>query len=217
MVRLTEIVVGGGPEAWTKIGLRKQSAHFFVSDVAISVHGDDKGLLSCSFSHERVTDGQPPIHLIDGLPIQLHRVLSPSSLPTSDGASTLEGVEFIGIDHIVITTDDLGRTSEAIEDVLGVACARTRDAGHSVTQAFHKLDNTILELVAGPQVKHFGARWWGFVLPVNDIDSWWSQVGEGVATPPRDAVQQGRKISTIHSSVGLGIATAVMSPHVRVS
>lgn len=217
MTRLTELVVGGDADAWKVIGLGEGASNFFVSDVAIRVNGHDQGLLSCSFSHEQIAAGQSPIHVIDGLPIQLHRPEKSTLPPTSAEASTFEGVEFLGIDHIVITTDDLGRTSDAINDVLGVACARTRDAGHSVTQAFHKLNNTILELVTGPQVKHSGARWWGFVLTVNDIDSWWRQVGEAVATTPRDAVQQGRKISTIHSSVGLGVATAVMSPHVRVN
>lgn len=216
-MRLTQIDVGGTVTAWRTIGLQIEGFCGLVSGVAINIHEEQVGLLSCSFSQDEVADDISLIDVIDGLPIQLQSRSHSMSLSTSTQASMLEGVEFVGIDHVVITTDDLDRTSDAIENVLGVSRARTRDAGHSVTQAFHKLDNTILELVAGPHVKHAGAKWWGFVLAVNDIESWWSQVGEGVATPPRDAVQQGRKISTIHSSVGLGVATAVMSPHVRVS
>lgn len=215
-MRLTQIDVGGAVSSWQRVGLQINDSRGLVSGVEIDIHGDQKGLLSCSFSHDQAAGDQSVNDVIDGLPIRWHYHPDTTPFSASEPTSTYEGVEFIGIDHIVITTDDLDRTSDAIENVLGVSRVRTRDAGHSVTQAFHKLDNTILELVAGPHVKHTGAKWWGFVVTVNDMDRWWSHVGEDVATAPRDAVQQGRKISTIHSSVGLGVATAVMSPHVRV-
>lgn len=217
MVRLTELVVGGNLDAWSSIGLPVHTSNAYAFDVVIQVRDHLSGLISCSFSDSRVTDSPSPIHSIDGLPMQLNEPSDTTPMPSFIERGTLASVAFIGIDHVVITTDDLARTSEAIESVLGAPCARTRDAGHSVTQAFHKLDNTILELVTGPHVKHSGANWWGFVLTVKDIDLWWKQVGESVATPPRDAVQQGRKISTIHSSVDLGVAVAVMSPHIRIS
>lgn len=215
VVQLKEVAVGGNVASWRRLGLQIEDSRGLASGVAIDIHDDQEGLLSCSFSHDQTADNQSGFDVIDGLSIRLHHHSHSRPLPAFELSSTFDGVDFIGIDHIVITTDDLDRTSDAIENVLGVSRARTRDAGHSVTQAFHKLDNTILELVTGPHVKHLGAKWWGFVLTVNDIDHWWKQVGESVAMPPRDAVQQGRKISTIHSSVGLDVAVAVMSPHIR--
>jgi len=215
MVRLTELVVSGTPAAWRAIGLNVNRSVGIVADVVITIHHNENSALSCSFSEEEISDTQPVIDSIDGAPMRLHHSSGKEMISSFAKTNSSDGIAFIGIDHLVITTDDLGRTSAALEHALGVPCARTRDAGHSVTQAFHKLDNTIVELVAGPHVKHTGAKWWGFVLVVEDIDRWWKEVGESVATPPRDAIQHGRKISTIHSSVGLGVAVAVMSPHVR--
>jgi hypothetical protein len=213
-VELAEITVGGTSDAWSQIGLSVHENVAQVADVLIRIDGSNNAVTSCSFVVGTSEGGNSTRRSIDGLPIQLL-----ASVPSSPFGSqhVHPDIRFTGIDHVVITTDDLGRTSAEIERVLGVACARTRDAGHSVTQAFHKLDNTILELVTGPHVKHVGAQWWGFVLTVDDIDSWWSDVGDSVASAPRDAVQPGRRISTIRSDVGLGVPIAVMSPHVRAS
>ncbi len=217
MAQLIEITVGGTPFVWERLGLKVQQSEIELSDVAIHIHGGAAGFLSCSFALSGTDAHAFSIDSMDGLPVRLctSDEAHASEVSTIE-ASAISGVHVIGVDHLVITTDDLMRTSNDIERVLGVACARTRDAGHGVTQAFHKIDNTILELVTGPHVKHEGAKWWGFVLTVDDIDRWWNAVGEEAASQPRDAVQQGRRIATVHSSVGLGVPVAVMSPHVRV-
>lgn len=215
-LRLIECIVGGDANAWSRIGVQCRSAEDVVLDqglsfchiegVAICIDEHASGLSSCTFGDTSSALESSDV-LVDGLSVRL----ATSQECDAVGANP----DFLGIDHVVITTDDLTRTSTAIEHMLGVRCARVRDAGNSVTQSFHKFDNTILELVSGPQVTHAGARWWGFVLTVGDIDAWYTSVGEDVASVPRDAVQPGRRISTIRNSVGLGIPVAVMSPHIR--
>lgn len=212
-MRLSDITLGGTCEPWSRLGLRCDDESISVAGVDIRFDATLRGLARCGFSTSH-RDGVAPGHInVDGLAVD---VFQTGTNPDVQGASVIDGVQILGIDHVVIFTDDLSRTSEAIERNLGVACKRTREAGQSVMQAFHKLDNTILEIVAGPHVTHSGAQWWGFVLTVNDIDLWAHAVGDEVATVPRSAVQPGRRISTVHSGVGLGVPVAVMSPHVKV-
>jgi predicted enzyme related to lactoylglutathione lyase len=232
MPRLAECEVGGHPEPWAKLGLNCANEYVFIDEVKFRFSPDDAGFLSWTFASPAFTgetkdaiDGvttylvsQP--HLVNqrASDSDLHKVVS-----TLDDGETLggqfvspSGVQILGLDHLVLMTDDLDRTSAEVERVLGVQCSRVRDAGNSVMQAFHKLDNTIIEIVSGPHVKHHGTRLWGCVVTVDDIDAWCTAVGTEVASPPRTAVQPGRYITTVRESVGLGVAVAVMSPHVKV-
>jgi hypothetical protein len=186
-MRLSELHVGGTCSAWSRLGVRCVEESISIAGVNLCCDESTVGISRCVFSlsgDNSIITGDSDI---DGLQLS---VLPHSLNSDVHDASTVEGVQFLGIDHVVITTDDLSRTSAAIERALGVPCKRIRDAGHSVTQAFHKLENTILEIVAGPHVHHVGARWWGFVLTINDIDRWCDEVGDTVASSPRDAVQQ---------------------------
>ena len=56
------------------------------------------------------------------------------------------------IDHIVIMTGSLDRTSESIDRVLRAPRKRVRDAGGGVRQGFHRAGDIILE-VAGTEVQ----------------------------------------------------------------
>lgn len=212
-MRLSEITLGGTCDPWSRLGLRCDDESIFVAGVKLRFDENSQGMVRCIFSTSVHDDVAPEQIDVDGLDVG---VFQSGINPDVQEASTIDGVQMLGIDHVVIFTEDLSRTSKAIEHGLGVACTRIREAGQSVMQAFHKLDNTILEIVASPHVSHSGARWWGFVLTVNDIDLWAHVVGDDVATVPRDAVQPGRRISTVHSGVGLGVPVAVMSPHVKV-
>ena len=214
LMRLSDILLGGTCEPWLRLGLGCVDGSISVSGVDLRFDPSSHGLVRCGFS-TAFHDGVAPRQMdVDGLEVA---VVPFDDISDERGSSAIDGVEILGIDHVVIFTGDLSRTSEAIELGLGIPRRRTREAGQSVVQAFHKLDNTILEIVAGPHVEHRGARWWGFVVTVSDIDRWADAVGDDVATAPRDAVQPGRRISTVHSSVGLGVPVAVMSPHVKVN
>jgi len=52
---------------------------------------------------------------------------------------------------------------------------------------------------------------WGFVLVAPKFDDVVSQLGESVVSIPRNAVQPGRRITTVRREVGLGVNVALIS------
>lgn len=124
------------------------------------------------------------------------------------------GGRLVAVDHVVVLTDDLARTTSAVEHALGAPLRRTRDAGHGVTQGFHRLDNTVIEIVHTPS-NPVGASLWGFVGIVDDLDAVVAEIGRELGpdavSSPRPAVQAGQRIATVRKSAGLGVAVALMS------
>ena len=207
MTRLVSLHVGGARESWQQLGLTFTGATSRLGDVALVVEGETPGLLDWTLSADRDDTVS-----LDGITTHLvSRDPGPPSV--SDGIGPTVGIR---LDHVVINTDDGERTSSALEDVLGAELRRVRDVGRGVFQRFHVLDNTVLEIVSGPHVERQGSHLWGMVLSVADIDSLFDHVGPDAMTPPKQAVQKGRLISTIRANVGLGVPFAVMTPHVRV-
>jgi hypothetical protein len=205
-------VVGARADSWSLIGAPVHEHLALIGDIEIECDVSIDHFDHCVFG---VTTQHPTedVH-IDGADVQVLSMPPQNNIaPTPVSTSW----RFLGVDHVVLTTDDLSRTSSEIERILGVPCSRVRDAGSNVMQGFHKLENTIIEVVSGPQVTHKGARWWGFVATVDDIDAWCEFVGPDITSGSRDAVQPGRCIATVKSAVKLGAAIAVMSPHVKTS
>jgi hypothetical protein len=84
-----------------------------------------------------------------------------------------------------------------------------RDAGGGVTQAFHKLADVVVEVVAGGE--HVEAtHLWGFVVNVADLDALAQWAGPDVVGAPKPATQPGRRIATARSGAGLGVPFALM-------
>jgi hypothetical protein len=146
---------------------------------------------------------------IDGIPTTVV-----SSAPTLPQTSLIGKQKAVGLDHVVVNTDDINRTSTAIEQELGLEVRRERQLGNGAVQRFHKMDNTIIEVVTGPHVTHEGSQLWGMVVSVDDLFELFDEVGENITSPPKKATQPGRYISTVRGSVGLGIPFALMTPHV---
>ena len=105
-----------------------------------------------------------------------------------------------GIDHVVMLTDDFDATVERLR-AEGLDHRRTRDAGDGRRQAFFVLGPCLLE-VAGPV--EGGERLWGITLVAPDLEPFGGRV--------KDAVQPGRRITTIPREAGLEIPVAVMTP-----
>lgn len=206
MTRLVSLHAGGDAGRWQELGLAFRNATSRLGDVAFVVDGDTPGLLDWTIAADRDATVS-----VDGITTHLVSV-DPGvpAIPANIGPT--EGVR---LDHVVINTDDGDRTSAAIHRELGADLRRVREVGRGVQQRFHTLDNTVLEIISGPHITDPGASLWGMVLSVADIDALFAHVGPDAMSPPKDAVQQGRRISTVRAIVGLGIPFAVMTPHVR--
>lgn len=205
MNRLVALHVGGALTPWQAIGLMFDEHTCTLADVDIVVSGETPGL------HGWTIDiGRDEIIEIDGIRTTL--VSGTESRPPS---STIGRQKVIGLDHVVVNTDNIDRTTEAITAALGLEVRRERQLGNGAVQRFHKLDNTIIEVVSGPHITQLGASLWGMVASVDDLFDLAEELGENTTSPPKKATQPGRYISTVRGSVGLGVPFALMTPHVR--
>lgn len=124
------------------------------------------------------------------------------------------------LDHLVLLTDSLARTSDAVHSVLGLEQRRVRDTG-TVRQAFHRFPDPpmgtsrgcIVEVVESPRVDRVSIM--GVVLNVHDLHGLADRLGPELLSPPKPAVQRGRHIATVRREVGLGTAVALMTPDAR--
>jgi len=143
---------------------------------------------------------------------------SPDGLETNfddrvvNAASSSSIIDVRGIDHVVVMTNDLQRTTEAIARVTGDPLKRVREAGDGIRQGFHRLGSVVVEVVESARVTQ--THLWGFVLTVGNLDDVVAHMGPDVIGSPRDAVQPGRRIATIRSGVGLGVPVALITPEV---
>lgn len=142
--------------------------------------------------------------LIDGLSTSVVDAAGPVFGQHEIGAS--------GIDHVVVMTNDLDRTTGAIESATGSELRRVREVG-TMRQGFHRMGRggLIVEVVERPDVPAGPASFWGLVLNVDDLDAACERIGEGLISAPKDAVQPGRRIATISKDAGLGLPVALMT------
>ena len=122
----------------------------------------------------------------------------------------------IGLDHVVVLSNDLDRTSSAIAEATGCDLKRVREVGE-MRQGFHRIGagGLIVEIVERPDVPAGPASFWGIVLNVEDLDAAVELLGPERVGAAKDAVQPGRRIATLRSDAGLGIPVALMNPDVR--
>jgi hypothetical protein len=120
-------------------------------------------------------------------------------------------LDVIGVDHVVVMTSDLMRTSHAVAAATGAPLKRIREAGASTHQAFHRVGDVVIEIVSNPQVPAGPATLWGFVLTVRSLEATANYLGPDVISPPKPAVQEGRLIATFRQAAGLGVPVALMN------
>ena len=202
--RIGELVIGGPRANWAQVGI--------------------------NFSHEGVfAIGEVLLRIDEALPPGMHSwALSniDSTVVSIDGISTTGNVANdriehndaqgfvltpLGVDHVVVNTPDLERTSLALHEATGAELKRIRDAGNGVRQGFHRLGDVIIEIVSAPSMPPGNASLWGFVLNVADVHEVAAYLGPDVLSPPKPAVQKNRLIATFRGAVGLGVPVALMS------
>jgi hypothetical protein len=140
-----------------------------------------------------------------------------SEAPPAAGAAHPNGT--LSIDHLVVITPDLDRTSGLLQ-AGGLDLRRLREGdtpGGSRRQAFFRMGELILEVVEAPPNTTIAAdpngpaRLWGISFLVADLDATVAALGDSLGEP-RDAVQPGRRIATVATAAGLGPAVAFMTP-----
>ncbi len=215
------LTVADDPETWVRLGFILDGATVRLGSTAITLTGasaDEKGVTGWNLGED-----SPLPEFVEGL----RTTATPTSNPVPDAGSTStpsppqhpNGITTI--DHLVVKTPNLPRTIAAFED-LGWECRRTRDAGaygeENVRQAFFWFGDVIVEVVgpqtADPEKADRPATFFGLALTAPDLDATAAFLGEFMK-PPVDAVQKGRRISTISSRAGSSVAIAVMTPHLK--
>jgi hypothetical protein len=191
--------VGGEVERWRELG-------FEVGSDGVVVAGRIRIELLASARSGRIAswalEGPEVPKSIDGLPTD-------TAPRTADDVAHPNGVT--GIDHVVVLTPSLERTTEAFAEI-GVECRRVREPGGDIRQGFFLLGDVLIEVVEGPGAEaDKPATLWGITLIVADIDRAASLLGDK-AGEVKDAVQPGRRITTVRKEASGGLPLALITP-----
>jgi len=228
MTALDGLTVGGTPEAWRAAGFTVVDDRIRIGAVTLALTSRSGRDALSSGTEGRVQKQDLPV-LDATLCAQEQRAASRSdegdagivgwSLPAADGLPhaditparpTDHPNTATAIDHVVIASPDLDRTTEALVS-LGLDLRRTRDAGR-MEQRFFRAGEVILEVVGTPGAHDDGpSTFWGLALTVEDLDAAAALLG-GHLGPVSDAVQRGRRIATLrHEPLGLHTPIALMT------
>ena len=204
--RVEWLEVAGDPGVWRSIGLVvTQDGLVPLMGTSLRIVPPDStgetGIVAWALSGvDAGLDGTT----IDGLATSVVDPAGPTFGSHDMGAS--------GLDHVVVMTDDLERTTDLIEAATGCELKRIREVGE-MRQGFHRIGQggLIVEVVSRPDIGEGPASFWGLVINVDDLDVACARIGEGRISEPKDAVQPGRRIATIRADVGLGLPVALMT------
>ena len=202
-----ELVIADSPDAWRGAGFHVEGDLCVVGAVRFRLAGPGpvRGIVGWSVRGLATSD-------LDGLPAS-----ASEDPPPAPGDVHPNGVA--AIDHVVVLTPDIGRTTAALRDA-GFDLRREREGptpGGSTRQSFFRMGEVILEVVEAPAATRIAedpsgpARLWGISFLVDDLERTAVALG-GLLGEAREAVQPGRRIATLRKEAGLGPAVAFMSP-----
>jgi hypothetical protein len=198
---LVALDLAGPPERWVAFGLSVADEVAQLGDVTLRFGGEGKGLIAWSLRGTGAAS-------LDGIATEW---LPNPVVPSAPSEHPLGAV---AIDHVVVATPDPPRTFAAFE-AAGLVLRREAAAGsaeHPVIQGFFRHGEAIVEVVGPRAPDGTGpARLWGLTLVVADLDAACTRLGDH-ATPPKDAVQPGRRIASVRRSAGLPVPVALMTP-----
>ena len=186
------------PEAWAAAGFTvDDDGTCRIGEVRVRLVGRDHGKRILGWSLRGAPTGRSPTAASTGCPPPRRTRRRPSRPSTPNGATY--------IDHVVLLSPDLARTTAAIE-ALGVALRGERDSdtyGAPMRQHFFRLGEVILELIGSPDAAGEGdPGFFGLAHTVADLDAAAALLGEHLGDA-KDAVQPGRRIATLrHRELG---------------
>ncbi len=196
MATIDEVRVGDPADAWRAVGFTVDDDVCTVGSVRIRLGDRGTGITGWT-----LRDISAATTEIDGVP---------TAASTADpGEPTTHANGATRIDHLVLMTPDLPRTTGALV-AQGLDVRRERDAG-TFQQVFFRLGEVILELVGPKEPGPGPASLWGLTFAVDDLDATAALLGERVGRV-KDAVQPGRRITTLRGrEIGISPAIAFMS------
>jgi hypothetical protein len=202
-----ELFIADRPGAWRAAGFHLEGDLCVVGSVRLQL-GDrrgGRGIVGWSLRGAGSLD-------LDGLPTAASQSPPPAaSMPHPNGV--------VSIDHLVVLTPDLDRTTAALR-AAGFDLRREREGptpGGSRRQSFFRMGEVILEVVEAPAETRIAedpagpARLWGISFLVEELERTATSLGY-LLGEPRAAVQPGRQIATLRKEAGLGPAIAFMTP-----
>jgi hypothetical protein len=217
-VTVDEFEVADPADAWTQAGFCVDSggdadAVCRISGIRIRLVGRGRGIIGWSL---RGLPSDASIDELDGIPTTRSRPggdIGPRSAAVT-AAPTTHPNGVIAIDHVVLLSPDLARTVASLAAV-GVEPRRERDGeldGQQIRQIFFRFGEVIIEVVGSPETaSESPSSLWGITYVVADIDATASFFGDRT-TPVKDAVQPGRRITTLrHRELGMSVPTAMIS------
>lgn len=202
-ISVDEFAVADPAEAWTRAGFTVDADGVCrVGGVRVRL-GRDTGTGIVGWSLRGVPGA---VSDLDGVPT------TRSDAAVADPAEHENGVT--AIDHVVLMSPNLARTVQSLAAV-GAQPRRERDAelgGRPIRQIFFRFGEVIVEVVGSPDAQGDGpSTLWGLTYVVADIDATATFFGERTS-PVKDAVQRGRRITTLrHHDFGMSVRTAMIS------
>jgi hypothetical protein len=200
MVTIASAFLADPPEVWRDLGfVVEDGGTCWVSGLGFRLGSGEKKL-----SRWALRDWEGP-DAVDGLPTER------SEDPPQPTPAHPNGVT--ELDHLVVMTPDIGRTTAAIE-AAGLELRRTRDTdqyGPPFRQTFFKLGDVVLEVIGPVEPRDDRpARFYGLAFTVADLDATAEFLGDRLH-PAKDAVQPGRRIATLDRDAGSSVPIAFMS------
>jgi hypothetical protein len=222
MARIEALRIGDDPATWAALGFAVERDVCRVGTLPLRLVGRDAGHGLVGWTLSGVASKQ-----LDGLPTTLAEE-APATAPSGDTAAPSASAAappahpngVTALDHVVAITPALDRTV-AVLQAAGLDLRRVREeptpAG-APRQAFFRLGEAILEVVQAPDdalARSGGADgaafFWGLAFKVADLDATVAAIGEERCSPPRPAVQPGRRIATLRRAAGLAVPVALMT------
>ncbi len=211
-VRVFELIIGGSTQPWNNVGIHfDHNGRFMAGEVALQVDnqlapGIHGWSLLDSVMQTSSIDGIPTTHSSD------HSLVIPPIQFRVDGFS----LDISQIDHIVVATDNLIRTSDSLSEATGAPRLRIREGDDGVQQAFHRMGEVIIEIVTGPDVGNTQASIWGIAFLATDLDNAAEFLGPEVLGKSKPATQKGQVVASFRSAAGLGVPCVLMADVARI-
>ena len=210
-----ELQVADTAEVWERAGFAVADGVCRVGRLRIRLLGPEAGRGIVGWTLAGLPSGVQ-VREVDGIPT----AVAPRDAAPPAPSTHPNGVTHL--DHVVLMTPDLPRTVAALGE-LGLAPRRERDGelgGVVMRQVFFRLGDVIVEVVGPPEPAEGPeadrpARLWGLTHVADDLVAAVDLLGE-LAGMPKDAVQPGRRITTLRTrELGMSVRTALITPHVR--